>query len=145
MSKALKRSFEKGQKVYVVDYWGKAFGVCAKIVEVQKETQIFRALLYGKTYSKYSFKDYGTLIFDTLEEVQKAAERVPKPRTAIYHLTNSGQICKKVVVAVDGQIIDGTYNLIIHLNRGKSALIEEIGESLFVNEYDARMRSKKAT
>ena len=70
MSKECKRDFKVNQTVYLVDYWGtsngsQAFEAQAKILQVDEENKTFDAVLYGDTYQRYSFEDYGRLIFDT--------------------------------------------------------------------------------
>ena len=70
MENSLKRNFKVGECVYVVDYWGtdngtQAFEAQANILKVDVTAETFTAELYGESYLKYSFKDYGRLIFDT--------------------------------------------------------------------------------
>lgn len=84
-----KRTFKVNQTVYVVDYWGtdngtQAFEARAVIIEVDENNMTFGAILYGDTYQRYRFKDYGRLIFDTKEEAVIAANKLPKPGSFIY-------------------------------------------------------------
>ena len=142
MSKECKRDFKVNQTVYLVDYWGtnngsQAFETCAEILHVDKKSKTFNAVLYGDTYQKYSFEDYGRLIFDTAEEAVKAANKLPKPKSVIYQ--KIGKIVyKKTVLGIDGHYVDGVYDLKILLNKGKDVSTKEIGISIFLNESDAR-------
>lgn len=138
MANVLKRSFEQGERIYVVDYWSsQAFEAGAVILSVDNENETFDAVLYGDTYQTYSFKDYGRLIFDTENEAVVAADKLPKPKTTIYQVIGK-RVYKKLVDGINGQYTDGTYDLIICLNKGKAVSTKEIGHSLFINELDAR-------
>ncbi len=142
MKNALKRNFEKGQHIYVVDYWGtnkgtQAFEERATILEVDEKKQTFIAVLYGDTYQTYSFMDYGRLIFDDQNEAIEAADKLPKPKSTVYQLI-SNRVYKKLALGIDGLYTDGTYDLVVLLNRGKYVSTKEIGKSLFLNEFDAR-------
>ena len=146
MANALKRSFRQGECVYVVDYWGtndgiQAYAESAEILKVDEEAETFVAVLYGDTYQKYSFKDYGRLIFDTSDEAIEATDNLPKPNTTVYQIIGK-RVYKKLVQGVDGQYIDGVYDLVIRLDKGKDVSTKEIGHSLFISELDAR-KSKK--
>ena len=139
---ALKRSFKEGECVYVVDYWGtengtQAFKAKAEILKVDVKAKTFIAVLYGDTYQKYSFNDYSRLIFDTSAETVKAAGALPKPETTVYQIIDK-RVYKKLVKDIGGQYIDGTFDLVIYLNKGKDVSTKEIGHSLFINELDAR-------
>lgn len=147
MKNALKRSFKKGELVHVVDYWGtpngsQAFATEAKILTVNEKDKIFTAVLYGDTYQAYSFKDYGRLIFDTRKEAEEAADKLPKPKTIVYRVINK-KVYKRLVTGIGGQYNDGGYDLVIELEKGKDVSTKEIGKSLFLNESDAREKSKK--
>ena len=151
MANVLKRSFqsvyEVGDYVYAVDYWGmnnatQAFVTQAEILEIDAIANTFTAVLYGDTYQKYSFKDYGRLIFDTLVKANEAADSLPKPKTTVYQIIGR-KIYKKTVEGIGGQYIDGTYDLVLHLNKGKDVSIKKIGHSLFIKESDARNALKQ--
>ena len=142
MSKECNREFKVNQTVYLVDYWGtkngsQAFEVQAKILRVDKKKKNFDAVLYGDTYQKYSFEDYGRLIFDTAEEAAEAANKLPKPKSVVYQKVGK-EVCKKTVLGIDGHYVDGAYDLKIRLSGGKDASTKEIGISIFLNESDVR-------
>lgn len=142
MANAFKRSFQVGERVYVVDYWGtnngtQAFEAQAEILKVDVTAETFTAVLYGDTYQEYSFKDYGRLIFDTSAEAVEAANNLPKPKTIVYQIIGK-RVYKKIVEGIGGQYNDGTYDLVVHLNKGKDVSTKELGHSLFINESDAR-------
>lgn len=146
MANAPKRIFKEGQLVYVVDYWGtsigtQAFEASAGILEVDEKEQTFLAVLYGDTYQTYSFNDYGRLIFDTSDEATVAANQLPKPQTAVYQIIGK-RVYKKLVIGILGQYVNGSYDLVVHLNKGKNISTKEIGHSLFLNEFDARLHKK---
>ncbi len=147
MENALKRSFKNGELVHVVDYWGtcngsQAFATGAEILRVNERDKTFYAVLYGDTYQTYSFKDYGRLIFDTPKEAEEAAYKLPKPKTTVYQVIGK-RVYKKLVTGICGQYNDGAYDLVIELEKGKDVSTKEIGKSLFLNESDAREKSKK--
>ena len=142
MPNASKRTFKPGEIVYVVDYWGtsngvQAFEAIAEILQVNEKAQTFSAILYGDTYHTYSFKDFGRLIFDTSVEASKAANVLPKPQTIIYQRIGK-RIYRKLVEGIGSQYTNCTYDLVIHLNRGKSISTKEMGHTLFLTESDAR-------
>ncbi len=142
MTNALQRSFKEGERVYVVDYWGtsngtQAFEAQAEILKVDVKAKTFTAVLYGDTYQEYSFNDYGRLIFDTSAEATEAANNLPKPKTTIYQIIGK-RVYKKHVEGIGGQYTNGTYDLVIRLNKGKDVSTKELGYSLFINESDAR-------
>lgn len=142
MENALERSFKKGECVFVIDFWGtedgtQAFETQAEILNVDEKAKTFKAVLYGDTYQKYSFKDYGRLIFDTSAEAVEAANNLPKPKTTIYQKIGK-RVYKKLVEGIGGKHIDGTFDLVIHLNKGKDISTKEIGHSLFFSKADAR-------
>ena len=146
MKNALKRNFKEGQYVYVVDYWGtkngtQAFETGAEILEVDEKNQSFIAVLYGDTYNTYSFNDYGRLIFDTPNEAAEAADKLPKPQTTVYQVIGK-RVYKKIATDIFGKYLNGVYDLVICLNRGKAISTKEIGHSLFLNEFDARKNKK---
>ena len=146
MNNALKRNFEKGQYVYVIDYWGtingtQAFETQAKIWDVNNKEKTFTAVLYGDTFQTYSFNDYKRLIFDTSHEANKAVNQFPKPQTIVYHVIGN-RVYKKVVLEIYGKN-NGTYDLVIRLNKGKDISSKEINHSLFLSETDARNSKKK--
>ena len=91
MTNASKRSFKEGERVYVVDQLGtsngtQAFEAQAEILKVDVKAKTFTAVLYGDIYQKYSFKDYGRLIFDTSAGATEAANNLPKPKTKVYQI-----------------------------------------------------------
>lgn len=142
MSQQCKQDFKVNQIIYLVDHWGskngvQAFETCAKILHVDMENKTFTAVLYGDTYQKYSFEDYGRLIFDTDKEATEAANNLPKPQSVVYQKIGK-KIYKKTVLGIDGYYVDGVYDLKICLNKGKDVSIKEIGISIFLNESDAR-------
>ena len=142
MTNALKRCFKEGERVYVVDYWGtrngtQAFEAQAKILTVDVKAKTFTAVLYGDTYQKYSFKDYGRLIFDTSAEATQAANSLPRPKTRVYQIIGK-KVYKKHVEGISGQYTNGTVDLVIRLNQGEDVSTKELGHSLFINESDAR-------
>lgn len=146
MNNALKRNFEKGQYVYVIDYWGtingtQAFETQARIWDVNNKEKTFTAVLYGDTFQTYSFNDYKRLIFDTSHEANKAVNQFPKPQTIVYHVIGN-RVYKKVVLEIYGKN-NGTYDLVIRLNKGKDISSKEINHSLFLSETDARNYKKK--
>lgn len=142
MSKECKRDFKVNQTVYLVDYWGtsngsQAFEAQAKILQVDEENKTFDAVLYGDTYQRYSFEDYGRLIFDTEKEAIEAAAKLPRPKSVIYQKIGK-RVYKKTVIDIGGHYVDGVYDLKISLNKGKEVSTKEMGISIFLNESDAR-------
>ena len=145
MNNALKRNFEKGQYVYVIDYWGtingtQAFETQAKIWNVNNKEKTFTAVLYGDTFQTYSFSDYKRLIFDTSNEAANATKQFSKPQTIVYHVIGN-RVYKKVVHEIYGKN-NGTYDLFIRLNKGNDISSKEINHSLFLTEKDARNNKK---
>lgn len=103
MSKECKRDFKVNQTVYLVDYWGtnngtQAFEAQAEILHVGEKNKTFNAVLYGDTYQRYSFEDYGRLIFDTEEEAAEAADKLPKPKSIVYQKIGKRVYKKRFVV-----------------------------------------------
>lgn len=146
MENALKRSFKRGEVVHVVDYWGtsngsQAFKAEARILRVDERAKTFTAVLYGDTYQTYSFEEYGRLIFDTSAEADAAAKKLPKPQTTVYKVIGK-RVYKRLVTGIGRQYADGTYDLVVHLEKGKDVSTKEIGKSLFLNESDARKSRK---
>lgn len=142
MSKQCERDFEVYQTVYLVDYWGtdngsQAFETQAKILQVNKDDRTFDAVLYGDTYQRYSFKDYGRLIFDTAKEAAEAANKLPKPLSVVYQKIGK-RVYKKTVSGIGGHYVDNVYDLKICFNKGKDISTKEIGTSIFLNESEAR-------
>lgn len=142
MSKECKRDFKVNQAVYLVDYWGTsngslAFETKSKILRVDEENKTFDAVLYGDTYQKYSFEDYGRLIFDTEKEAIEAAAKLPRPKSVVYQKIGK-RVYKKTVSGIYGHYVDNVYDLIIRLNKGNNVSTKEIGISIFLNEADAR-------
>ena len=138
MSKECKRDFKVNQTVYLVDYWGtsngsQAFEAQAKILQVDEENKTFDAVLYGDTYQRYSFEDYGRLIFDTEKEAIEAAAKLPRPKSVIYQKIGK-RVYKKTVIDIGGHYVDGVYDLKIRLNKGKEVSTKEMGISIFLNE-----------
>lgn len=143
MADALKRSFQVNDYIYVVDYWGaengtQAFETRAEILKVDEKAETFIAVLYGDTYQRYSFQDYGRLFFDTSEEATEAANNLPKPKSIAYQVIGK-RVYKKTVIGIGGRLRDkGIYDLVICLDKGKDVSTKEVGCSLFLNESDAR-------
>lgn len=142
MSKECKRAFKVNQTIYLVDYWGtsngsQAFEVQAKILQVNEENKTFDAVLYGDTYQRYSFEDYGRLIFDTEKKAIEAAAKLPKPKSVVYQKIGK-RIYKKTVSGIYGHYVDNVYDLIIRLNKGNDVSTKEIDISVFLNEAEAR-------
>ena len=146
MKKALKRRFEKGQHIYVVDYWytfngPQAFETSSIIWKVNKKDRTFLASLYGDTFKTYSFNDYNRLFFDTLDDAAKDASKLPKPQTTVYHVIDN-IIYTKLVIGIYGRYTNDTYDLFIELNNGNNISTKEIGITLFLTESDA-IKNKK--
>ncbi len=142
MSKKCKRDFKVYQTVYLVDYWGtdngtQAFEALGEILKVDEEHKTFDAVLYGDSYRRYSFKDYGRLFFDTEQEATEAARKLPKPKSVIYKKIGK-RVYKRTVLNINGHYVDGVFDLILRLNRGKDVSTKEIGISVFLNEAEAR-------
>ena len=142
MSKQCERDFEVYQTVYLVDYWGtdngsQAFETQAKILQVNKDDRTFDAVLYGDTYQRYCFEDYGRLIFDTAKEAAEAANKLPKPLAVVYQKIGK-RVYKKTVSGIGGHYVDNVYDLKIRFNKGKDISTKEIGTSIFLNESEAR-------
>ena len=150
MVDASKRTFEKGKCVYVVNYRDtedgtRASDAEAKILRVIKENETFRAVLYGDTFKVYSFKDYGRLIFDTRNEAIEAADKLPKPKTTVYQRIGK-KVYKRLVEGIGGNCANEKFemvvpfDLVVHLNKGKSVSTKEIGHTLFLSKADARKK-----
>ena len=136
------RSFQVGECVYVVDWLDTSNGMeaikaRAEIQDVDTKAKTFIATLADDTYIRYSFKDYGRLIFDKSEEAAVAANNLPKPKTIIFQRIGK-RVYKKMVKGIGSQYNDGIYDLIILLNKWQGVSTKEIGHSLFMNESDAR-------
>ena len=106
-------------------------------MQVDKKNKIFLAVLYGDTYQRYSFEDYARLIFDTAEEANEAASKLPKPKSVVYQKIGK-RVYKKTVCCIGGHYVDNVYDLLICLNKGKNISTQEIGISIFLNQADAR-------
>lgn len=137
-----KRIFKKGQVLYVVDCWGTSFGMqafeaCAKVIDVDEEAESFDVVLYGDTYQRYNFKDYGRLIFDSKLRAAEVADKLPKPNSIVYQRIGN-RVFKKTVDGVQNEYINGFTDLVIHLNKGKSVPIGKIGIEIFLDESSAR-------
>lgn len=146
MEKTAKRDFKVGDIVYVVDHWGTsngsaAFEAYAEIIQVNKESKKFLAVLYGDTYKTYSFKDYGCLIFDTKQEAINAANKLPKPTSTVYQILGN-RVYKKSVLNIYTRYIDGATDLVMQLNKGEEVSIKEIDITIFNNEQCARSKIK---
>ena len=137
MSKTLNREFKEGEIVYVVDRWGtnngtQAFATTAKILKVREN--YFLAVVYGDIYQKYSFKDYGRLIFNTKSEAEKAAGKIPKPGSIVWVIDKPGSISKIIVKNIGEDSFSDTFDLTIELEDGKSISTDKIGTQVFLNE-----------
>lgn len=142
MSNACKRDFYERQIVYLVDYWSsEAWSARGQILQVDKANNTFVAVLYGDTYQRYSFNDYGRLVFDTAEQAGNAANKLPREGDTLYQKIGK-KVYKKISRGISGHNVDGTYDLVICLNKGGNVSIKEIGKSIFLNEADARENKK---
>lgn len=138
----VKRNFEKNDEVYVVDYWGTskgaaAFSARALIIDVDEEKQTFIGVLYGDTYQRYSFADYGRLIFDTSIKANEAASKLPKPGDIVYQKIGN-RVYKKEVYSIGGRYVNDVYDLKICFKRGKDVSTKEMGVTVFIDEAAAR-------
>ena len=143
------RDFKKDDKVYVVDYWGstegpRAYQAQATIISVDNEKKQFLAVLYGDTYQSYSFNDYGFIVFDTEEEAYDAAVKIPNPKTSIYQIIGKRIYEKKVkgIIGSHAYSNDGSFKLVIHVNKGKNIPIEELGKTVFTTRLLAELKLK---
>ena len=142
MSNACKRDFYERQIVYLVDYWSsEACAARGQILQVDKANNTFVAVLYGDTYQRYSFNDYGCLIFDTAEQAGNAANKLPRSGTTLYQKIGK-RVYKKISDGISGHYVNDVYDLVICLNKGGKVSIKEIGKSIFLNEADARENKK---
>ena len=140
----VKREFNKNEDVFVVDYWGTekgaaAFSARAHIIEVDEENRMFIGVLYGDTYQRYSFSDYGRIVFDTSIEANKAASKLPKPGDIIYQKVGN-KVYKKEVHSISGGHVNGVYDLEICFKKGKNISIKEFGVTLFASLDAARSK-----
>ena len=138
MTEKGKRDFKVKQTVYVVDCWGakngmQAFEANAKILYVDEKKRNFNAVLYGDTYQRYSFEDYGRLIFDTKEEAKEAADKLPKPKSVVYQKIDE-KTYKRTVCGIYGHYVGNVYDLVIRFEDGKEVSTKEIGISIFLTE-----------
>lgn len=138
MTEKGKRDFKVKQTVYVVDCWGaedgmQAFEAQAKILYVDGKKRNFNAVLYGHTYKRYSFEDYGRLIFDTAEEAKEAADKLPKPKSVVYQKIDEKSY-KRTVCGIYGHYVGNVYDLVIRFEDGKEVSTKEIGISIFLTE-----------
>lgn len=140
----VKRNFRNNEDVYVVDYWGTskgsaAFSVRARVIEVDEEKETFVGVLYGDTYQRYSFADYGRLIFDTSIQANDAASKLPKPGDIVYE-RKGGRVYKKKVTAISGGYVFEVYDLKICFEKGNSVSTKEMGVTIFFDEATARSK-----
>ena len=146
MYNVLKRKFEEGDLVYVVDYWKsnvtQTFSVFAEIIQVDNKTKTFTAVLNGNTFRTYSFKDYGRLIFNTLDEANKAVKSFPKAKKTVYQIINQ-KIYRRTVERISGYSTDIGFDLVLYLDNGKRISTKELGHSLFIKKSDAKKKNKK--
>lgn len=98
---------------------------------------MFDAVWCRDTYKRYSFEDYGRLIFDTAKEDAKAANKFPQPKSVVYQKIGK-RVYKKTVLGIDRYYVDEVYDLKIRLSKGKGVSTKEIGISIFFNESNAR-------
>ena len=143
----VKRNFKKNDEVYVVDYWGTskgaaAFSARALIIDVDEEKRTFIGVLYGDTYQRYSFEDYGRLIFDTSIQANEAASKLPKPGDTIYQRIGS-RVYKKTADSIGGGYVDDVYDLKICFKQGKCVSTKEMGVTVFLDEAAARENKKQ--
>jgi len=144
MQEALKRRFEVGEYVYVVDYWGtsngtQAFEARADIISVDEKEEVFSAILYGDTVQTYSFQDYGRLIFDNRNEAREAAQKLPKPQTTVYQVRGKS-VEERVVDCITGKKNNGVYDIYIRFDDGRKESTQKIGHSLFLSKKEAIRR-----
>ncbi len=142
------RTFIIGEKIGVVDYWSpgiglgeQAYAIYGKIIQINQEKQTVMIVLYGSTYIQYSINDYGILFFDTLDEAQEAASKLPKPKSTIYQKIGA-KVYKRYVYGISGEYNDGIFDLVVRFNRIDGISIKEIGKTLFLSESDVLKRKK---
>lgn len=148
MHNLCKRKFEKGQEIYLIDYWkvgniAQVLATKAKIFWVDEKKQRLMLELYGNTYKVYGFTDYKRLFFDTQEEVEEGIKRLPKLQATVYQLVDKW-VVKKTVVGISGKLNSGTADIVICLSRGKPVPISELNRTLFFNESDARKKLRES-
>lgn len=149
MDNSKKRKYAKNQVIYVIDCWGTADGMQAfvekaTIVDVDEEKEKFVAVLYGDTYQRYRFKDYGRLFFTDSVVAHDTLRKIPEPKTVVYQIIGN-RIYKKKALRIGYDSFEGYIKLYIELDKGKDVPIEEAGVSVFLNEEDARNALKSAT
>ena len=147
MEELSKRRFEVGQIVYVLDIretsiGARIFSTYAEILEVYEEAQTFSVMLYGNKYNTYSFEDYGRLFFHTAEAAAKVANKLPHFQSIVYLIIGT-KVCKRTIINMCFEHIDGVVDLIICLNNGRRFSTKRLNQSIFTNESDARKRKKR--
>ena len=144
MTKTLKRVFKVAEIVYVIDYWeteygNRFFGVKAEVLSVNEEDQTFRALLYGDTIQTYRFSDYNHIVFDTIQEANEVARKLPKPKDKVYLFTPKS-VKKMTVIDIGGKGYTRGMELNVCLNNRAEISINEIGKKIFLDEEEAKAK-----
>ncbi|MBP3255668.1 MAG: hypothetical protein J6M60_04175 [Clostridia bacterium] len=142
MKESLKRILEKDKVVYVIDYWGytkgsKAIVTSATILDVDYKHKILVALLYGDTYNRYKFEDYGRLIFNTETEANTFASKIPDPGSIIFQIIGT-KVYSKSVRNIRGKNDEGCHDLVIEFDRGSCISTKELGHTIFSKREEAR-------
>ena len=142
MKESLKRILEKDREVYVIDHWGyikgaKAIVTRATILEVDYKNKNLVALLYGDTYNRYKFEDYGRLIFNTEQEANTFANKIPDPGSIIFQIIGR-KVYSKAIRNILGKNEEGFYDLIIEFDRGSCISTKELGHTIFSRREEAR-------
>lgn len=142
MKESLKRFLEKGKDVYVIDYWGgnngtKAFVSRATVLNVDSKNKRFLLFLYGDTYIRYKFEDYGRLIFDDESKANSVACKIPDPGSIVFQIIGQ-KVYSKVIRCVHGKNVNGIYDLFFEFDRGHGISIKELGQTIFSNREEAR-------
>lgn len=143
MATTQKRQFHKDERIYLVDCWGtssgpRAFANNATIKVVEGNNVIVK--LEGGIYQKYSIDDYGRLIFDTHAEAEKAAKKLPKPKSIIYLKNEDNTTSKYVVMGIWYKVEKETVKLVIKLENSEDIVIDRIGVDIFLSEESAKAK-----
>ena len=93
-------------------------------MHVDEENKTFDAVLYGDTYQRYSFEDYGRLIFDTAKEANEAAGKLPKPQSVVYQKIGK-RVYKKTVSGIGGHYVDNVYDLKICFDKKETLSLQK--------------------
>ena len=147
MKESLKRILEKDRVVYVIDHWGytkgsKAIVTSATILDVDYKHKILVALLYGDTYNRYKFEDYGRLIFNTETEANTFASKIPDPGSIVYQIIGT-KVYSKSVRNISSKSKEGFHDLVIEFDRGSCVSTKELGHTIFAKRDEAREQLAK--